>query len=92
MDKCGCLPSDERELVAGILDVYAETVDNDERADNIRKIGDEVKECKCPVSSSDKKKKKKREPSAYNVHTGTCMKEGKTMKECAVEWQELKKK
>ena len=40
MDKCGCLPPDERDLVAGILDVYAETVDNDERADNIRKIGE----------------------------------------------------
>lgn len=29
----------------------------------------------------------KRAPSAYNEHTGACMKQGKSMKECALAWK-----
>ena len=35
---------------------------------------------------------KKRAPSAYNLFIGKCMKEGKPMKACAVEWRGKKGK
>lgn len=93
MAECGCLPPEQRDEVIEILDMFAYTLDDDERAKRIEKTRDDIRECKCPTSSSDdsKKKKKKREPSEYNIHTGTCMKTGKNMKECAVEWNKKKK-
>ena len=45
----------------------------------------------------EKKPRKKRKPSEYNIHMGKCVK-GKTgdvkvrFKECAIEWNEKKKK
>ena len=30
----------------------------------------------------------KRAPSPYNLFTGKCMKEGRSMKECALEWKQ----
>ena len=29
----------------------------------------------------------KRAPSAYNIFVGDCLREGKTLKQCAVEWK-----
>ena len=34
--------------------------------------------------------RRKRKPSAYNIFIGQCMKEGKNMKECALEYKKLK--
>jgi len=34
--------------------------------------------------------RKKRAPSAYNRYTGSCMKEGNSMKECASRWKTQK--
>jgi hypothetical protein len=34
--------------------------------------------------------RKKRAPSAYNRHTGICMKSGKSMKDCAADWKKQK--
>ena len=34
--------------------------------------------------------KVKREPSAYQKHTGECMKAGRTMAECAASWKKTK--
>ena len=34
--------------------------------------------------------KVKREPSAYQKHTGECMKAGRTMAECAAQWKTKK--
>lgn len=36
--------------------------------------------------------KKKRAPSKYNLHTSSCMKSGKSMKECAAAWHATKGK
>jgi len=36
------------------------------------------------------KVKKKRAPSAYNLFIGKCMKEGKPMAQCAVEYKQQK--
>lgn len=36
------------------------------------------------------KQKKKRAPSQYNIFIGKCMKEGKNMKQCAVEYRQYK--
>jgi Mg2+/citrate symporter len=68
MAECGCLPPEQRDEVIEILDMFAYTLDDDERAKRIEKTRDDIRECKCPTSSSDdsKKKKKKREPSEYN--------------------------
>ncbi len=35
-------------------------------------------------------KKKKRAPSKYNLYIGHCMKEGRGMKECAIEYKKEK--
>lgn len=37
-----------------------------------------------------KGEKGKRAPSAYNIFTGDCMKKGKSMKQCAVDWKKQK--
>ena len=36
------------------------------------------------------RKKSNRAPSAYQQHTGECMRAGRTMQECAAEWREMK--
>lgn len=42
--------------------------------------------------SKKRGEKKKREPSAYNIFVGQCMKGGnKGMKQCATEWKEQKR-
>ncbi len=35
--------------------------------------------------------KGKRAPSAYNIYAGNCMRVGKSLKDCAGEWQRQKK-
>ena len=55
----------------------------------------EIPECKkdatielCHRSSGGSEgPRQKRAPSAYNIHTGKCMKSGKSMKTCAQEWK-----
>jgi len=41
-------------------------------------------------SKGGTRKKSNRPPSAYQEHTGECMREGRTMQECAVEWRAIK--
>lgn len=36
-------------------------------------------------------RREKRAPSEYNTFTGNCMRQGKSMKECAVAWRRQKK-
>lgn len=97
-DKCGCLTPEKKDLVAGILDIYAGVLDDNERINDINKLGSEIKECKCPVSvSNNKKEKKKRAPTARSNFMGYCMRgaakggEGKPMSECSTDWKELPK-
>ncbi len=40
--------------------------------------------------SSTKKTRKKRAPSIYNIFMGECLREGKTMKNCAGEYRKEK--
>ena len=41
-------------------------------------------------AATTERTKTKRAPSAYQQHTGECMRAGGTMKECAAKWREKK--
>ena len=42
------------------------------------------------LQSQSQSQKKKRRPSEYNIFMGKCMKDGKDMKTCAVEYKKSK--
>ena len=50
----------------------------------------ELKEVIYEIRDMLRKKRSKRAPSEYNIFIGECMKQGKTMKECAIEYRKRK--
>ena len=65
----------------------------DEYIDGLKALpfcdGDDVIEF-AEASKGQTRKKSNRAPSAYQQHTGECMRGGHTMQECAAEWREMK--
>jgi hypothetical protein len=74
------------------LDTYLMITDDAFMKSTIESIKNEISNCKCPMGSKAPKSNngKKREPSKYNLHTSSCMKTGRSMKECAIEWNNKK--
>ncbi len=44
----------------------------------------------CPCAEEGGGRRRKRAPSAYNTFIGSCMKQGKGMKDCAAEYKRSK--
>ena len=82
-----CKPCLGTEIKGAILETFP----------GLGKLLDEIPTCEsetdiefCLNEPREKTGKKKRAPSAYNRHTGICMKSGKSMKDCAAEWKSQK--
>lgn len=73
-----------------IKDDLVEAISPDTDKKTVKKIKS-LPECEDgkPIGTE---KRAKREPSEYNMHVSECMKDGNTMKECAVEWSKKKKR
>lgn len=97
MVECGCLDDTKKAIVAQVLDTYLQVIEDTVMKKHVETIKQEIQNCSCKVkrtksSDNGNGEKEKREPSEYNKHTSVCMKSGKSMKDCAIEWQEKKKK
>lgn len=68
----------------------------DKEAEMVHRLIQEVPECsdgsllEIKDISERQVKGRKRVPSEYNIFLGGCMKKGKTMKECVLDWKKLK--
>lgn len=88
MSDCQCLTSDRRLITIDALDTYKLLTEDMQMQSTIEAIKREISECVCPLGTTSSKGK--RAPSKYNLHTSSCMKSGKSMKECASEWNSIK--
>lgn len=77
-------------ITLAALDSYLLLTESDNMKSAIEDIKQEISSCVCSKNTSSKENKSKRAPSKYNLHTSTCMKGGKSMKECAIEWNGMK--
>ena len=60
---------------------------------NLRQDLQEIKDLLLEILAKEEasgKTRKKRSPSKYNIFIGKCMKEGKGMKQCALEYKKKK--
>jgi hypothetical protein len=55
-------------------------------------FAEEAKPAAAAATATERASKPKRAPSAYQKHTGECMRAGNSMKECAAKWRAKKGK
>ena len=93
MSNIVCLRRDVRDMLVEAIDVSsmskAEKTREREAIEDIATC-DGSRPLKTKAGRGGGGEKAKRQPSAYNEHTGRCMKAGKSMKDCASEWHQRK--
>lgn len=77
-----CFSQDLKEIIAQVLPDLQPMLNAIPDCDD----GEDMNVC----LADGKGGKKKRAPSKYNLHTSSCMKSGKSMRQCADEWKKQK--
>lgn len=84
-----CLSPEARDLVLSEM----HHIKGEKAREVFTRLVNQVTECPVgqeigvEMAQAGKGGKAKRAPSAYNVYVGSCMKQGKNMKQCSADWK-----